>query len=246
MCRALKHRLAVLIGAVAITAFAIGCGTVESGTVLEVTEDSVTVADDTSFDHMTYRVAPDASVLKDGQPADLDDLEQGDDVSVTVSTDTEGNEVATVVSAESNGAAADGGDAPRFEQPLEEAPADTGAPDEAGSNVDPSMTAYQGDVMAVGDDMLTLTDPGGTQLPFIVNDQTDITIDGEPAELEAIGAGFVAIVTARQELDELVAIEIEAASPLSARDPAEEQETEGPDSEPDVGEQPELPEGPQL
>lgn len=250
MCSTSTHRLTALLGTVALAAFAIGCGAVESGTVIEVSADSVTVADDTSFTHTTYKVSPDASIVKDGQPAVLADIEQGDDVSVTVSQDTEGNQVATVVSVESNGAAdeaAASGEAPLYVPPIVETPTGAETQDDKDPNSDPSsMRAYQGDVMAVGDDTLTLSDPAGTQLAFIVNDETEITINGEQAELDAIGAGFVAIVTARQDLDELVAVEIEAAAPASARDPVDDQNTEAPGTESEIGEQPQLPEGPQL
>lgn len=250
MCRTSRHKLTVLLAMTALAAVAIGCGAVESGTVIEVTDNSVTLADDTSFAQATYRISPDASILKDGEPAVLEDIQQGDEVSVTVSKDSEGNEVATMVSAESNGAADESGtegEAPLYGQPVQEPPTDTGDLNDSEANMDlSSMRAYQGDVMAVGDDMLTLSDPAGTQLAFIVNDETEITVDGEEAELEAIGAGFVAIVTAREDVDELIAVEIEAAAPASAREPADDQQPETPGTESGAGEQPELPAGPQL
>jgi hypothetical protein len=244
-----QQRLTALLGMIAMTAFAVGCGTVESGTVLDVTEDSVVVADDTSFTQTTYRVAPDANILKDGEQVDLGDLEQGDDVNVTVAQDTEGNEIATSVSAESNegtdktGAAATPplyGDQPLVDSPAGDLPlldADPNVVPDQEPDQEPSVIAYQGEVMDVEEDLLTLVDPAGTELAFFVDDLTKITLNGEEAELSDVESGFMAIVTAREDLDELIAVEIEAAS-LTTQAPLDDQETEDPGSEPEANEVP--------
>lgn len=215
--------LLAMLCAVAIASFAIGCGQTESGTVSKVTDDRVTVTDETSFTQMTYKVAPDANVQKDGEPASLEDIEPGDDVSVKSKSDVNGNRVATFVSVESNDAAGEGST-----QSLNESPSDPAVNEDTIDDAEPSPTVYKGLVTEVQDGMLTLIDPAGTQLPFIVDDQTEITVDHQPAKLQVIGQDAEATVTARHEFDALIALKIEASS-TAEQPPVADQETDRPD-----------------
>jgi hypothetical protein len=217
-------KLVAMSCAIAIATFAIGCGKTETGTVEEVTDGKVTVADETSFAQTTYKIAPDTDIQKDGQPADLADIEPGDDVSVKSKSDAEGNRVATFVSVESNDAAGEGA-----AQPPSELPSDLAVKEGTVDDAELSPTVYEGHATAVQDGMLTLTDPAGTQLPFIVDDQTEITVDEQPAKLESIDNGAAVTVTARQEFDALIAVRVKASA-AAEQPPAAAPETESPDN----------------
>jgi hypothetical protein len=90
--------------ALALAAVVAGCGQMGESKIVRVGDGTLTVSeasfvsDDESV--TTYKVAADAQVIRDGQPADLGQLMQGDSVSI-VAESRDGESVATKIEAQS-------------------------------------------------------------------------------------------------------------------------------------------------
>lgn len=245
----------------ALAALLAGCGTDASGTVVDVQDSSVTIAEPDTFEHSTYRVAPDADISRDGSPASLLQLRPGDDVAVTLQPDDNGVDVASRVDATSsstNGAPAadpatadDSGEYGDDFSPLpygdplvepliqESVPPDDPVPEEP---VDES--SYEGRVSAVLEDAIVLEHAVGTELHFAIDLATEITLDGETADIIEIQPGYSAVIMAQAESGQLYAVRVDATSYAYDADsqlPAEPGTDDGEDVTPEapVDEQPE-------
>lgn len=81
--------------------FLVGCAEGASGTVVDVQHSCVTVAEPETYEQTTYRVSPDADISRDGSPVSLLEVQPGDEIDISVSTDDTGAEIATSVEATS-------------------------------------------------------------------------------------------------------------------------------------------------
>lgn len=94
-----------------------GCSQSNAGKILATGEDTLTVSQGTDQAPEEHKVAPDAKVTLDGQPAQLDDLKPGDSVRVT--TEKEGEqEVAVAIVAQRETGEQTAPAQPSAEQPM--------------------------------------------------------------------------------------------------------------------------------
>lgn len=215
----------------ALLCFVAGCGTGSSGTVVDVQHSSVTVAEPDTYEQTTYKVSPDAVIQRDGAPASLLEIQPGDEIDVTVSTDSSGNEVATAVNADStsvtnttdaddnvisddddtddNAVAEDddviGGPFPPTDTTPDEAPADP-------------MT-YEGRVTTTLDGAMMIEQGDDQEVQIMVDEQADVLVDGVAAEFADILPGYEVMVVVDEDYGQLHALRIEATS-ATVVDPA--------------------------
>lgn len=238
-----------------------GCG--HSGKVALAENGELTF---TSLDgsDQTLKVAPESKITLDGQPAELEDLDEGDSVSVLVD-EREGERVATNVRAQSKEKQAErevpmerspaeptDDPSPHTEEPEPIPPIEAGGPietpdhntsklspgeaDKAESPTDDTQidgeAAEQGDptddtsgIEAVGEDAVEHTgkiasieegvlmlDTDATGHTFVMDENTSVTIDGQPADVADLEIGFSATVLAERKGDRMVAMAIDAVS----------------------------------
>jgi hypothetical protein len=198
-----------------------------------VESTKVTVAEPDTLEQTTYRVSPDADISRDGSPASLLEIQPGDDIDITVTTDDQGAEVATSVEATStyadDEAAADEdidndgiNDEDEIGAPLngvddvdDFAPTDT-TPAEAPA--DP-MT-YEGRVTTTTvDGVMMIEHAEDQEVQIMVDENVDVTVDGAAAQFADILPGFEVMVVADEDYGQIHALRIEATSATVA-DPA--------------------------
>jgi hypothetical protein len=215
---------------VALLCLIAGCGQGTSGTVVDVEHSSVTVAESDTLDQTTYRVSPDADISRDGSPASLLEIQPGDEIDITVSTDDSGASVATSVEATSTYAtsgtdedAVDDGidDDAELIDPLDgfddvdEFPPTDDTPAEAPAE---PMT-YEGRVTTTLDGAMMIEHAEDQEVQVMVDDYVEVTIDGAAAEFADILPGYEVMVIADEDYGQIHAIRIEATS-ATVVDPA--------------------------
>ncbi len=70
---------------------------------------------------------------------------------------------------------------------------------------------YSGKIVSAAEDQVALT-VDGQQHNFVANDETKVTLDGKPAKLTDLKAGFTAVIMANKAEDKLIATSITARS----------------------------------
>lgn len=240
-----------------------GCAPAASGTVVDVQESTVTVAEPDTLEQTTYRVSEDADISRNGSPASLLQIQPGDDVDITLEPNDAGRDIASGVAATSDDVDATSDDSAILDTEPAIDPV-YGPTDDIVENPDEPAdldTAYEGRISAVLDNELVVEHSIGPELHFVIEEQTQMTLDDEEAELADLQPGYDVVVTAHDIYGELHAVRVDATSYEYGSDlqvpeepgddvtddvvPEPEVENDAADdAEPDI-EQPELPETPE-
>jgi hypothetical protein len=107
--------VATIVVSVSLVALTTGCSRSYAHRVVSIGDDQLTVSEEGGYEQQTHQVAPDAKITLDGQPVQLQQLDPGDEVMVTVQS-VEGRDVATEITAKSVGPD-EGEQRPEPEQP---------------------------------------------------------------------------------------------------------------------------------
>lgn len=182
---------------------AVGCARRPS-TVVDTDEDEITIA--TGSEQSTHKVAPNAQIVRDGQPARLDDLQRGDQVRVTTVQTAEHEErVIQEIDAASGDAVPNDGPATPPDPATDEEPLPPRAileTDEAASGIITRVTATE----------FTLEHAPDARYTFRFGPGTVITADRQSASPDDLREGQAAKVTATQSGQTLIANEVEVTS----------------------------------
>jgi hypothetical protein len=234
------------LGAIALTAFIAGCAD-ESGTVVDVDNDRITVADDDTQAQTTYRVSPEADITRDGDSASLLEVQPGDEADITL--DDDGDNVVTDLDASSEGTADTDTDDDLIDDDADDDLIDDNleGPNITPPVVDAEPVALEGSVAAMHEESMMVQveteEAEDNEIEIIVDDNTEITLDGVAAEFGDILPGYTVLVSADDVDGRLHGDRIEATSTETTPPPVTEPEAEGLDPDSDTGEEPLDPDG---
>lgn len=214
-----------------------GCGKMgyaNAERVVKVENGQLTVAEEDGTEPRTRRVAPDAEITLDGQPATLTELQNGDAVKVTIELQ-QGSEVVKKIEARSKeNVSPDKPADPITEPPVlppgplavqrmsgrETNPAGTSGaatlssltPAE-GLTASPAESWISGTITSISDGRLRVVDGDQMEHSFKVNEQTMYTLDGNEATFNQLKVDFAVRVSAGTEKDVNMARVVDASKP---------------------------------
>lgn len=195
------------------------------------------MADEKGESSKTHKVAPDTKILRDGKPAQLQDLQPGDQVQVTTEQDAAGKAVATEVTAESQPANIEPGPLQDPVQPLplgDLVPLPDEGPPLLDEGIDPTpldpsrrqaeatpadhrnkqdalagLHTFDGEIASFDENKMMVLINKEEKLFLIVADVI-IKLDGTEASFKDLQAGHFVTIEAEMVGDELLARSIDA------------------------------------
>jgi hypothetical protein len=207
----------------ALVCFAAGCNPAATGTVVDVQDNSVTVTEPDTLEQTTYQVSTEAEITRDGDPASLLQIQPGDDIDVTLSPDESGRDVAVEVTATSNSESTAHNPDVTYNTSFEDPEADiadseailgeSDTPTDADPNENTAPTLdLKGRIAVVFEESIMIEQSPDDQREVVIEDTTELTIDGNKAEFTELKPGFEVNVTAYEAHGAMNAIRIDATS----------------------------------
>jgi hypothetical protein len=197
----------------AVAALFAGCSHSTDALIVKAEQNQLTFVEPGRPGEMTSQVSPDVNVTLDGKPGQLEDLDEGDRAWLTREGKAEQSLITSIVATSEERAADRVSPTGAMDSPAIE----TSVPwygDEPLSapvvGVGTAPRTYEGSVVGVGDQELILANDNAEQQMFTVTPDTDITLNGEGAQLSDLGEGDSATISAESGGEVRVATSIDA------------------------------------
>jgi hypothetical protein len=205
-CRSTKCKFLLTACLGVLTIAAGGCN--PPSTVISTDDDRLVVVEPGGEAEATFKVTPDAHIKRDGEPAKLEELSQGDSVRV-IAAQREGENVALEIVAESGAGGGNLGapsqtnnqpDATRESSTRESSPSESSRSAQKPALARGADESYQGILIGLGEGELLVVDKKGDKRVFEYNSETQWNIDGIPSSADKLQVDQHVVLSVRNNL----------------------------------------------